>query len=372
MYTKRGRGDSDLSCVFVFRVMKLFSSHSSDASEEDASQAIPSEILNAVRVMGDSVAHEGVVEKDLSTEKKVTPSRSTSPFLSGSDESRNVSFSGEATNEAPVSRTPIVSPSIMSEPQPLFDAPDTQKNGEKGSLWVWIVGGVVVLTLAGGFFWYFVMREPESQVPAPTTPPQVMIETIPVVQVEEPPYSVENPNYLPFDTETVTVTGFQELLKQASTRMREANMRQPVEFYLTDKNNNPIAFSRFAYLMNIEVKPEFLAQFDEKFSLFLYNDAGQDRIGLMLSPLPAAVAALFETQREGSIPAAFGALLYEGITVPKEVTFRSGTYQEQTVRYVNIDASRNISFDHAVTKTKWFIGTSKDTLRAMLDAVSEK
>lgn len=370
MYTKRGH--DDLSCVFVIRVMKLFSSHSSDAREEDASQAIPSEILSAVRVMGDSVAHEGVVGKDLSTEKKVTPSRSASPFLSGSDESRNVSFSGETTDETLASRTPIVSPPIMSEPQPLFDAPGSEKKLQKEYLWVWIGGGILVLTLVGGLFWYFVMRESESQIPASTTPPQAMIEVTPVAQVEELPYSVENPNYLTFDTETVTVAGFQELLKQASARMREANMGQPVEFYLTDKNNNPVAFSRFAYLMNIEAKSEFLAQFDEKFSLFLYNDAGQARIGLMLSPLPAVIAALFEVQKEGSIPAAFGALLYEGIIVPKDVTFRSGTYQEQTVRYVNIDASKNISFDHAVTKTKWFIGTSKDTLRAMLDVVSEK
>ncbi len=338
--------------------MKLFSSHSSSAREEDASQVIPNEILSAVRVMGDSAVHEVVVGKDLFTEKKGTTSRQASPFLNGSD-------------EMPAPRTPIVSPPIMSEPQPLFDTPLEEKKGEKSSLWAWIAGGILTLTLAGGLFWYFVMRESESQVPAPTTPPQVIIETTPVVQVEEPPYSVENPNYLPFDTETVTVTGFQELLKQASARMLEANMGQPVEFYLTDKNNNPIAFSRFAYLMNIEVKPEFLAQFDEKFSLFLYNDVGQARIGLMLSPLPAATA-LFGTQREGSIPSAFGALLYEGIPVPKEVTFRSGTYQEQAVRYVNIDASKNISFDHAVTKTKWIIGTSKDTLRAILDAVSEK
>lgn len=349
--------------------MKLFSSDSSSASKEDVSQVIPSEILSAVRVMGDAAVHEGVVGKDPSTEKKVTTSRSMSPFLSGSDESHNVSFSGEATNEAPVSRAPIVSPPIMSEPQPLFDAPGSEKKPQKEYLWVWIGGGILALTLAGGLFWYFFMRELESQVPAPTVPPQVMIE---VVQVEELPYSVENPNYLPFDTETVTVAGFQELLKQASARMREANMAQPVEFYLTDKNNNPIAFSRFAYLMNIEAKPEFLAQFDEKFSLFLYNDAGQPRIGLMLSPLPAVITALFEAQKEGSIPAAFGSLLYEGVTVPKDVSFRSGTYQEQTVRYVNIDISKNISFDHAVTKTKWFIGTSKDTLRAMLDVVSEK
>lgn len=371
MYTKRGRGDSDLSCVFVFRAMKLFSSDSSSASKEDASQLIPSEILSAVRVMGEPVVHEGATGKELSTEKKVTQSRSTSPFLSGSDEPNDASFSG-ATDVAPISRTPIVSPPIMSEPQPLFDTPDTQKNGEKSSLWVWIMGGVAVLTLAGGLYWYFVMRESEPQVTAPTTPPQVIIETTPVVQVEELPYSIENPNYLTFDTETVTVTGFQELLRQASARMLEANMGQPVEFYLTDKNNNPIAFSRFAYLMNIGVKPEFLAQFDEKFSLFLYNDAGQARIGLMLSPLPAVITALFETQKEGSIPAAFGSLLYEGVTVPKDVSFRSGTYQEQVVRYVNIDTSKNISFDHAVTKTKWFIGTSKDTLRAMLDTVSEK
>ena len=352
--------------------MKLFSSHSSSIPDQDFSQSIPDEILSAVRVMGDAVSHEGIAPEKDPAEKKVAPSRQASPFLSGSNESGDASVSKTSSDEVTDSRASIVSPPIMSEPQPLFDAPHDEKKGQKWHLWIWIAGGVLTLALAGVLVWYFIMREPDPEAPTPETPPQVNIGFDPVVQVEEPPYSVENPNYLTFDTETVTVAGFQELLRQTSTRMIEANMGQPVEFYLTDKNNNPVAFSRFVYLMNIGLNSEFLAQFDEKFSLFLYNDAGQARIGLMLSPLPAAIAALFEAQKEGSIPAAFGALLYEGIIVPKDVTFRSGTYQEQTVRYVNIDASKNISFDHAVTKTKWFIGTSKDTLRAMLDVVSEK
>lgn len=344
--------------------MKLFSSHSADVSEEDFSQPIPSEILSAVRIMGDTATQEGNVSEKIPIEKKISSSRQASPFLSASTESVNISSTKASADEIPASHAPIASPPIMSEPQPLFDVPDKQK---KGYLLAWIFGGTIVVSLAGIAFWYFVMRESDSQVPAPTTPPQVIIETTPIVDVEEPPYSVENPNYLPFDTETVTVASFQMLLKETSARILEANMGKLVEFYLTDKNNNPIAFSRFVYLMNIPLKPEFLNQFDEEFSLFLYNDAGQVRVGLMLSLLPIAESALFEAQKEGSMPAAFGTFLYEGVLVPKEVVFRSGTYQEQSVRYVNIDASKNISFDHAMAKSKWFIGTSKDTLRAMLD-----
>jgi hypothetical protein len=58
-------------------------------------------------------------------------------------------------------------------------------------------------------------------------------------------------------------------------------------------------------------------------------------------------------------------------TVAQKSTFHSGTYASQAVRFVNIDADKNISCDYMVRDKQWIIGSSKETLRAIADRVQE-
>ncbi len=230
-----------------------------------------------------------------------------------------------------------------------------------------IVGVVAVISLSIAGVWYFLRPEGEEKVistppeenPAPPAPQAVSVVML--------PFAPDVPNYLPLDTETVTAQSLSVMLSEAGTKIRAANMEQPVEFFLTDKNNNPLAFSRFAYLMNIEFGEELLASFGEPFSLFLYNDEGKIRVGLALTFVDIAKSEKLLMAKEKSLPYFFREVLFQGTTLPREVTFRSGVYMDQPVRFVNIDTVQETSFDYAFREKNWFIGTSKTMLRAMLD-----
>lgn len=344
--------------------MKFFSSKSDTSSV--VSQDIPEEVRNAVSVMG-APAPRAVHSTDAKTasEPVVPASKKASPFL---DSDMAASESSAVSNE-PVKATqsPASAWNSQTAPElkPLFDAPQFT-DGKKSKKLLWLaVSGVALIALGAGA-WYFLMRE-EAPVPVVEIPveptPKATVSIAPV----ELPYSTTAPNYLSVDTETVTEANFRELLHQISGRILEARMTAPVEFLLTDKNNNPIAFSRFAYLMKLDLNADFLSLLDESFSLYVWNDGGKATLGLTLSMAGTPGTDLFKMQKEGTIPFALRALLYEGVAVPKEVTFRSGAYNGQEVRYVNIDAAKNISFDYAIRGKVWLIGTSKDALRAMLD-----
>lgn len=231
-----------------------------------------------------------------------------------------------------------------------------------------IGGAFVVALIAGSITWYF-LRSPSEETAisvgfvdeTPVTP------VTPETPVDKAPYAADTPNYLTIDTETVTPESLGTLLSQAGTKMLAANMIGPVEFLLTDKNNNPIAFSRFAYLMNIELSEELLASLGESFSLYIYNDNKKARIGLALLLKDSAKAGKLITSQESALPLLFRTVLYQGVSLARGIEFRSGAYKTMQVRFVNVDATQGLSFDYVLRGNEWFIGTSKDTLRMILD-----
>jgi hypothetical protein len=75
---------------------------------------------------------------------------------------------------------------------------------------------------------------------------------------------------------------------------------------------------------------------------------------------------------ETTLPRTIEPFFLDKTTAPKSgLVFRSSVYQDQPVRYVNIDGPMNLSVDYAVREAHWFIGTSQKTLRALLDAIAQ-
>lgn len=353
--------------------MKFFTSSQSEQKEKKeekqaSSSEIPAEVLGAVRIMGDQ-------PKDTPTlsprdEERASTPQAASPFLGG-----DVSQPGavqQASAVTPNSTFVPGSPSFQPELKPLFEnKAERNRSVNMNKTLIFGILGIAVLAIALGVWWYSTKSSPAVETP-PLPSPASSDAAINVGMDEpaapvEPPFSLDTPNYLSIDIETITSAGLREAFKQPSDKILTFGLDRPVEFLLTDKNNNPIAFSRFAYLMNIELDPELLSAIGESFSLFLYNDQGRVVFGLGLMLPSEAALGLVSPQEDGSFPYAFRGLFFEGLTVPKEAAFRSGVYETQSVRFVNIDAAQNVSFDYAVRGNDWYIGTSKDTLRAILD-----
>ncbi|OGI20014.1 MAG: hypothetical protein A3J06_00385 [Candidatus Moranbacteria bacterium RIFCSPLOWO2_02_FULL_48_19] len=237
------------------------------------------------------------------------------------------------------------------------------------ALWMWIIVALMFVIIAGGVFYFFSQRNQME-----TEDPSLLPDTTSIPKnAEEPatqdlPYALDKPNYISFNTETVSLEDIRKTLSQAALRMKAGNIVQPIEFLVTDQNNNPLAFNRFAFLLTLDLAPDVAALANENFSLYMYNDDGRARLGLALTfrDAPAAVLALAKT--ETALPYAFQNLILEpNISVSKITPFRSSAYNQVAVRFANVSADQNVSFDYALAGNQWFIGTSKNTLRAILD-----
>lgn len=250
-----------------------------------------------------------------------------------------------------------------------FDLKDWSRMHKRGLLGSLL--GIVVLGALGGGVWWWLARTPmtepvisegtvEKPMPLPTPTPEPKPEAV--------HYVTTQPNLISFDTETVTAEAMKTEFLKIALSVKQDNLQGPVKFLIRDQNYNPLAFSRFAYLLGLGLTPEIIANLDEDFSLFFLLDGERVRTGLILTIKNSEPFLVALSRDEQSLPKALEPLFLDMTTAPKTgLTFRSGLYREQPVRYANIDQVANISIDSAVRGNEWLIGTSQNTLRALLD-----
>ncbi|TXH07049.1 MAG: hypothetical protein E6Q06_03920 [Candidatus Moraniibacteriota bacterium] len=226
---------------------------------------------------------------------------------------------------------------------------------------------LLIILAFGTYFWWqsnISMVKPEVRVESPSLPQ-------PAIQPElasQTRYFSDQPNILSFDTETVTAEQIQSALLQAGDLIRKDSLSGPIEFLVRDQKLNPLALSRFAYLAKLNVSADLLSTLDESFSLYIFMDSGRPRIVLVASikDIPAFEAGLKKNEKDLAL--AVAPLFLDVTTAPKtNLTFRDGSYLGRPVRFANIDPALGLSVDYAVRDQQWVLGTSKDSLRSVLD-----
>lgn len=240
--------------------------------------------------------------------------------------------------------------------------------------WLFLGLGVVACLILVFLGWYWWQSREEAL--APVVSEGTVKETAPTIEikVEEekgpsmPHYVTNQPNLLSFDTETVTANDITTEFLKIALSIKQDNLRQPIEFLVRDQNYNPLAFSRFAYLLGLNFPPEFVNALDESFSIFFFLDGAEPRIGIQVTIKEKEAFTTALSTAEGTLPKILEPFFLDKTTAPKTgLVFRSGVYQEQPVRYTNIDQVMNLSIDYAVRENIWLMGTSQNTLRTLLD-----
>lgn len=246
-----------------------------------------------------------------------------------------------------------------------------------------IMGAVsigVLLIIGLGTYWWF-GRDTEPPMPpisnndvVPPVNPPVVPPTVPIdlpILDQTKRFTSDQPNIFSLDTETATAEGLRtELLKLAAEVKRE-NPKTALEFVVRDQNYNPLAFTRFSYLLGVAFPETLLVTLDEAFSLYVVIDADRPRLGLsvVVKDMPTFTKELQKAEK--TLPQAITPLFIDTTTAPKSnLLFRSGSYRGFSTRFANVDSTLGLSVDYVLTSKEWFIGTSQMTLRALLDKVA--
>lgn len=235
-----------------------------------------------------------------------------------------------------------------------------------------IVSLLTALALAGGGYYFFITRAVVSDIQLPEE--KQVEEEEDVVDIIPAPsliYTVEKPNYLNLDMESVDKEVIFQKINEAFANIAVEQEGQPVEFVINDLNNNPIAFSRFAYVFELFFPEIVLSETEENFSIFLIKNADKKKVGLAVDVKDFNVFPFVMKENEGSIIRGLNNLFLgkEDINLAG-LSFKDGSYNGVSTRYVNIDSSSGESIDYAVIDNKLLIGTSQETLRSIFDKVN--
>lgn len=317
---------------------------------------IPAEIYKSVRVMRDDI-----------NELEGKPSEQVPGVVSPDVPNPGHPFLG-ARESSPA---PAPSP---SEPASV----PVGKNPKRLLIPVSIAIGVLIIGSLAAYF--FLRPAPQegandlSSAPESTTETQDTRESIaelPPAPVA--PFSIDDPNYLTLDPESdmATPAGIMAKLDGVKMGVKSMNPPWPVEFLLRDGNNNPIAFSRFSYLMKLGIPEDVLAAVNESFSIYFVPEGSDLRMSLVVDVRDARTFSETLKREEAVVPMWFRQFFYgpAGVEVPSSIEFRSGTYGALETRFAVIYPEKGYSFDYIILGDQWVMGTSKDSFRATVDAV---
>lgn len=299
---------------------------------------------------------------------------SSSPFFAETPASLEPSPAPEKKNvPAPQPKQPLA----FSAEQISADSPAPKTITNWINIAIAVLTVVIVAVMAAGAYLFWMTRQSspsmESSAPGQKEPLEEKApEEKPVnISPELEKYSLENPNIISIDVESATDQEIRDLLSKKASDVSNLQTKEPVEFLITDRNNTPIAFPIFAVASKMDFSQDILSNLEEKFSLYIYPEPFGSRLGLGVNIKNKDVILTKMLAEEKTLSSALELLFLGNQPEPASGTlFKDGKYNELPIRYLNLNADSSLSVDYTVTDKQLLIGTSKDTLRAIMDKIS--
>lgn len=282
---------------------------------------------------------------------------------------------------APVSYSGVEMPAFKSSPSQSFfeemppkettfsqgDLDLTAKKKTKGRFFLIVFILLLVAGAGGGFYYYwfylkngasfsFLPKNPSSS--SDTTPPaQSQNDSVRrlIVDTSQSPTEIKNA-VQKFATEYASSTTENDL----------------AEIKILDKNNQAIGKKDFFSGFGAKIPDTLLAKLSEEFSLFAVKQNGTVRMGIAFKTITSSGVSEEMKGWEPTMVNDLGSLYPVPVTTPLNSAFNSGRYKNADIRYFNFSSPANTSLDYTVISNFIIIGTSKDSVRAILDYMAQK
>jgi hypothetical protein len=242
------------------------------------------------------------------------------------------------------------------------------------SILVSLVILVVILGIGGGIYYFLMTRTTTTttQPPQKTPAQDNTAPTQPAVTINPPTekYSSDKPNYLPIDFTNSSSSDIAKALNDVVPDLGASAASTPTEFIVVDTNNNPAVFHIFASAIKLNLSQGVLNSLGDNFSIYYFKDGVSTRLGIAIDIKDMAVLKAALLKEESILPTELLPLFLSTTPEIKSGVFKDNSYQGDPIRYLNLDSQDNMSIDYTITAKQFIIGTSKNTLRAIIDKQS--
>ncbi len=322
-----------------------------------------------------------IKKMSLGAEKKLTAKEKTSPFLTQIDHKEKV----DLTKKPAVKTGTRIFPTNSSRNVPLppknklIHKQKQLKKKEKKmtGIVISIILFLILISLSAGSYYFWKTRlQPKKQVVKKEVQKPIVKKTttkkIPS-QEKQDIFTTDKPNYLVIDQATTDQMGVKKIIQTYGEQVSQTAIILPVEFMVVDKQNNPLSFQDFAQKLGLNFPTAIISQLSTDFSLYIYNDNNQIRLGLVVAtPKSESLKKLFLAEEE-TLPQDLQSLfLTTQYTLKEKASFNDGQYKDYSIRYDNVISPEILSVDYTITKNNLVIGTTKKTIRVIIDALQRK
>lgn len=284
-------------------------------------------------------------------------------------------FPAQPAPNNPIPNYRAVPAQIKDTPhQSLLDHTAITITGEVSGQPLWMNFIAILFLLSGlsgfGFWVYQYWQDNFTFVPEPaseTSSPSDQQAT--PSQDEILPFDAGTVNTLQLDTTATDLDTFRTRLFSIAGALASSDVAAPVAFQLTDETGAFVTYAKLSSLLGTSLPAALEPLLDKPFTLYFYKDVGQVRIGLSIESGPdTAKLKSVMTQNEPTLIPAFSPFfLEEGVDNASFEPFSDSLHGAVVIRYSNAAGVEGLSFDYAGDQGRLFIGTSKDTLRALLN-----
>lgn len=291
------------------------------------------------------------------------PPVSSSPSPSANPETQPPPFQS-SPSQSFFAEKPVFKESVS--PEHAENKPLLQKKSKGGLVLALVV--VLVVAAAGAGFYYYWFHIKSNSSATSSTP------TAPSPPVASPaPTQSQNKNLrnLVVDTsqgQTETKNAIQKFATDFSTSASENDL---VEVKIIGKDNQPVGKKDFFSGVGVTVPDPVLMKLSEDYSLFARKEGDAVKLGFIFKTVTSSGLMDEMKNWEPTLPADLTPL-YVDQAPTGTGTFSSSLYKNADIRYFNFSSPADASLDYSVISNFLVIGSSKDTMRAILDYMSQK
>lgn len=238
-----------------------------------------------------------------------------------------------------------------------------------GKVFAGVIAVLIIAIIAGGGYYFWITRQstPEVVVTPPVTEPEPQPEPEPAPEPIAAKFLTGQPNTLAIDSAAATSATLKESLQNYAKDVADEKVTSPVEFVFAGADEKLIAFKDFAKILGITLSPALAANLSDTFSLFIYNDNAATRLGLAIdSKDPVKLKSLMMLEEKTLAKTISPIFLVSDYTLANK-PFAGSDYNGLAVRYMNITSPEDLSVDYAIYNNKLVIGTTRMTLRSVID-----
>lgn len=337
---------------------------------------------NNVTIITDSKQTETPAKELSSSSAPTDPSTQSVPKKEYPTANKNPFISQAPASSAPAGTTTPFPNSNTPQKTKLVEIPTAKPAASKSnnltykilaSVIVFLITGIIIL--GGYYFWMTRTPKQVSESVQPTIETAVPVEEATEPVIITPPiekYSPAKPNYLTIDLATLSAAEIQAAISAIANDLKDLTPQTAYEFTAVDTNNNPIPFSVFATNAKLNFSQAALSALGENFSIYLYNNNGEIRLGLAINVLKSDTLTAEIQKQEKTLPSDIAFIFLDSVPDTTAGLFKDGSYYDTKTRYMNLNAQGTLSIDYAINNTNFTIGTSKNTERAVLDKIYQE